>query len=60
MGDGCARTVINEGAVGSIACETGEVSAIVHDGAGCKATGARVGVREGGDGAREVEGKVSP
>ena len=56
MGGGGARTVINEGAVGSTVCEAGEANAIVHGEAGCKATE----VREAGDGVRELEGSVSP
>lgn len=53
---GGAKTVINEGAVGSTVCEAGEANAIVHGEAGCKATG----VREAGDGVRELEGSASP
>lgn len=55
MGGG-AKTVINEGVVGSMVCEAGVAKAIVHGEAGCKATG----VREEDDGVRELGGRASP
>ncbi len=48
--------MINEGVVGIMVCDVGEAKAIVHGEAGCKATG----VRELGDGVREVGGRASP
>lgn len=55
MGGG-DKTVINEVVVGSMVCEGGEANAIAHGEAGCRATG----VREAGDGVRELGGRASP